>query len=303
MKITAASEAAHHPGYQSGSRYDDVWSREEGICAFCATRVAGSEQHCGGCGRNLTRRSFSYATASSNHVILWVLTSASGFLYLILILADLIQGNSIGLILIHALLGLLFLAVSAGIYLRLFWAWAASIPLLLLTLFLNILQVTSVGTSVIVPAQLEEMSQPALAGSFLQSMISLLYFLLLVAQAGALFWAAVFVPSDFSRRSEPAVARLDRNLANAADYFAAGRRHAQHARWANAVLHWQRAAARAPYNWRYQLALAEAYLQLGFFERSADVLQSATKLAGDAGAADVEQLQRLAQQISVSSRH
>jgi hypothetical protein len=303
MKITDAGAAAHQPGFQSGSRYDDVWSREEEICPYCAIPVAGGGQRCAGCGKELMRRNFAYATASNHHVILWVLTSASGFLYLILVLADLVQGNGIGLILIHVLLGLLFLGLSAGIYLRQFWAWAASIPLLLLALFLNFLQVTSVGTSVIVPAQLEEMSQPALAGSFLQSIISLLYSLLLVAQAGALFWATVFVPSDFSRRSEPAVARLDRNLANAADYFAAGRRHAQHERWANAVLHWQRAAAQAPTNWHYQLALSEAYLQLGFFERSADVLQSATKLAGDAGAAQVERLQhRLNQQIGASNR-
>jgi tetratricopeptide (TPR) repeat protein len=301
MTLGASGGPVSHPGYHVGSRYDDVWAYEAEICAFCAAPYQPAAPRCAGCGRNLVQSSFAYATASTHQVILWVLTASSGFLYLLLILADVIQGNGIGLILIHLLLGLLFLLLTAGIYARQLWAWAASIPLLMVTLFLNFLQVIGVDTTVLLPERLEAMTGPALASSFLQSVISLLYFLLLVAQAGALLWAAVFVAADFTRRSEPTLARLDRHLVNAVDYFTAGRRHAQDGRWASAILHWQRAAAQEPANWRYQLALAEAYAQLGFTSRSADVLQSASALAGSAGAAGIEQLRRrLAQQPAAS---
>lgn len=301
MAVDASGGPLTQPGYQIGSRYDDVWAHDEEMCAFCAAPYQPAAPRCPGCGRNLLQTRFAYATASSHSVILWVLTASSGFLYLILILADVIQGNGTGLILIHLLLGILFLTLTAGIYARQFWAWAASIPLLMVALFLNLLNVIGVDTTVLVPGRLEEMAGPVLASSFLQSVISLLYFLLLVAQAGALLWAAVFVAADFSRRSEPALARLDRHLVNAFDYFTAARRHAQEGRWASAILHWQRAAAQEPANWRYQLALAEAYAQLGFTSRSNDVLQSASALAGSAGAAEVAQVRRrLAQQTDAS---
>lgn len=169
-------------GYQAVSRYDDVWAKEAEICAFCAAPYNPDASRCSGCGRNLLRSRFTYASASTNQVVLWVLIASSGFLYLMLILADVIQGNG-------------------------------------------------------------------------------------------------------------------------ADYFMAGRRHAQDGRWASAILHWQRAAAKEPANWRFQLALAEAYGLLGFTSRSADVLQSASALAGRAGAAEIEQLRRrLAQQTAASDR-
>lgn len=51
-------------------------------------------------------------------------------------------------------------------------------------------------------------------------------------------------------------------------------------------------SAHAPANWRYLLALAEGYAELGFFERSLDVLQSAAAAATGVAAGDVEQLRR-----------
>ena len=45
--------------------------------------------------------------------------------------------------------------------------------------------------------------------------------------------------------------------------------------WATAILHWRRAAANDPARAYYQRALGEAYAQLGYYERSSDVLESA----------------------------
>jgi hypothetical protein len=299
MTTPAAGSLPPPPAYQDASRYDDVWARDDDICAYCGTAVGGSGARCAGCGRRLERRGFLYDAPSTNLVILWVLVAASGFLYLILVLGDLIQGSGLGLILVHAILGLIFLVLSAAIYLREFWAWAASIPILLVTLFLSSLRVIGVDTTVNVITRLEEASHATLSSSFLQSLVVLLYGLLLVAQGGALLAAVFLVAPDFSRRGTPLLARLDHGLVNAADYFLVGRRYAKRGLWATAILHWQRAAAQAPHNWRYQLALAEGYAHLGFFERSADVLQSAEACAPGHAKLDVKRFrQRLAQQVA-----
>ena len=301
MDLPAAGPSPSSPGYQASSRYDDVWAREDDICAYCGAPVASARSRCDGCGRRLERRGFLYDSPSTNLVILWVLTAASGFLYLILVLGDVIQDSDLGLILVHALLGLIFLVLSAAIYLREFWAWAASIPILLITLFLSFLRVIGVDTTVNLITRLEEASQATLGGSFLQSLIVVLYGLLLIAQGGALLAAIFLVAPDFSRRATPLLARLDRGLVNAADYFSVGRRYAKRGMWATAILHWQRAAAQAPHNWRYLLALAEGYARLGFFERSVDVLQSAEACAPRHAKLDVKRFrQRLAQQVAGS---
>ena len=174
-----------------------------------------------------------YAHESTSQVTLWVLTLATGFLYVILLLADLIQENGLPILVLHAFLGLVFFGLSVGLYMRFFWAWAASIPLLMVTLFLGLLEL---------------MVQPVVTSALLQSLISVNYLLLLVAQAGALLVAIIFAGPDFSRSQERMVARLERGLVNAHDYYVAGRRYAAQGMWAKAVLHWQRAAAQAPTN-------------------------------------------------------
>ncbi|MDT8304475.1 MAG: hypothetical protein RRC07_00955 [Anaerolineae bacterium] len=285
------------PGYRAESRYDDVWAGDEVICAFCAAPVIPARVRCSGCDQKLRRATFRYAQPSSNVIVLWVLVAASGFLYLILVLGDLLQGSGLPLATVHVFVGLVFLTLSAGIYLRQFWAWAASIPILLLTLLLSLLQVIGVDASVLLPQRLEDVSVATLNTAFLQSLISLLYTLLLVAQGGALVWALLIGGPDFARDPVQIVARLERGLVNAADYYTVGRRYAQQGMWATAVLHWQRAAALAPHSGRYLLVLAEGYARLGFFERSADVLQSiGTRATGDVASGAERLRQRLAHQ-------
>jgi hypothetical protein len=278
------------------SRYDDVWARDQDICAYCAALLPEDAQRCPGCGRRLLLSHYLYAEESTNQVTLWVLVAATGFLYLTLLLADLLQRNSLPIMALHAFLGLLFLGLSAGLYLRYFWAWAASIPLLMVTLFLGLLRLLGIDTTVLLPAQLEQLAPPVVSSAVLQTVISAAYTLLLVAQAGALLSAIIFAGPDFSRTQQRLVARLERRLANAMDYYVAGRRYARQGMWATAVLHWQRAAAQAPTNWRFLLALAEGYAELGFFERSLDVLQSASAVATGSAVEDVKELRRLIEQ-------
>ena len=225
--------AVSPPGFRATSRFDDVWAREQDICPFCASPVDGAMESCAGCRRRLVHSRYRYAHESTSQVTLWVLTLATGFLYVILLLADLIQENGLPILVLHAFLGLVFFGLSVGLYMRFFWAWAASIPLLMVTLFLGLLEL---------------MVQPVVTSALLQSLISVNYLLLLVAQAGALLVAIIFAGPDFSRRQERMVARLERGLVNANDYYVAGRRYVAQGMWATAVLHWQRAAAQAPTN-------------------------------------------------------
>lgn len=278
------------PEFRATSRYDDVWAREEDVCPFCASPVDQETQSCAVCGRRLVQRSYLYARESSSQVTLWILTLSTSFLYFVLLLADLIQGNGLAALALHAFLGLVYFGLSLALYRRLFWAWATTIPLLMVTLFLGLLRVLGIDMTVLLPDRLEQMAQPVVTGALLQTLISAAYVLLLVAQAGALLVATIFAGPDFSRRQVRLAARLERGLVNANDYYVAGRRYAAQEMWATAVLHWQRAAAHAPANWRYLLALAEGYAELGFFERSLDVLQSAAAAATGVAADDVEQL-------------
>jgi tetratricopeptide (TPR) repeat protein len=51
--------------------------------------------------------------------------------------------------------------------------------------------------------------------------------------------------------------------------------------WANAVLHFRRAAALEPTQTYYLSALGNGYARLGYYQRSLDVLESAYQLAND----------------------
>ena len=294
--------AVSPPGFRATSRFDDVWAREQDICPYCASPVDGATESCAGCGRRLVHSRYRYARESTSQVTLWVLTLASGFLYVILLLADLIQENGLPILVLHAFLGLVFFGLSAGLYMRFFWAWAASIPLLMVTLFLGLLRVIGIDTTVFLPDRLELMVQPVVTSALLQSLISVIYLLLLVAQAGALLVAIIFAGPDFSRRQERMVARLERGLVNANDYYVAGRRYVAQGMWATAVLHWQRAAAQAPTNWHVLRALGEGYAELGFFERSLDVLQSAAAVSTDDAKDGVERLRDAVMQRRLESR-
>src|SRR5690606_21957721 len=117
--------AVSPPGFRATSRFDDVWAREQDICPFCASPVDGAMESCAGCRRRLVHSRYRYAHESTGQVTLWVLTLATGFLYVILLLADLIQENGLPILVLHAFLGLVFFGLSVGLYMRFFWAWAA----------------------------------------------------------------------------------------------------------------------------------------------------------------------------------
>ncbi|KPK11376.1 MAG: hypothetical protein AMJ56_06395 [Anaerolineae bacterium SG8_19] len=94
----------------------------------------------------------------------------------------------------------------------------------------------------------------------------------------ALFFGIFRVGPDFERVKVRQIARVDRGLDDATQLYAAGIEYARQKKWANAILQYQKAVALAPTQFYYQRALGQAYAQLGYYQRSLDVLESAHRM-------------------------
>lgn len=279
-------------------RFDDVWNHESDICAYCASEVATTDQTCLGCNRPLLFRHYTYPKASSHLHILWVMLAGVGQLFLINVLADVATQAGWPQMILHAFLCLVFLGLAVGVYYRQFWAYATTIVVVLVLLFLISLGVLTLVEQIMpVPANPVEamISEPLAKG-----LADLLRWLQVGALGLSLVWSVFLVGPDFERVQDRRLARLNRGLAEAADFDLAARELARKGLWASAVLHWQRAAVRAPYSGRYLERLAGAYAQLGFVERSQDALTSARKLAPDAAAQ--ERIDRTAAKIETMQK-
>jgi len=86
---------------------------------------------------------------------------------------------------------------------------------------------------------------------------------------------------DFERIDPRLVATTPNGLQSASSYHVAAKQAAKQEQWATAVLNWQRAAAKAPGSWQFQRQLGIAYARLGFYQRSADILQNALPITPD----------------------
>ncbi len=265
----------------SHSSFDDVWSRETAVCAYCAAEIEDETTQCPACRRSLMQKQFRYPKPSTNLHVLWVLLAGLGQLFLIQgIYAMIIERVLFGAIL-AGLLTLLFLGLAAGVYYRQTWAHLAAIAataLVLLAALVNALlpvDLSALDTQLsgIDPSMADFLGSFARdAGGFIRS--------LQLGAAGLAFVYAIFVSApDFDRVKEQLAARLDKGLQYGSDYHAAARKHARAGRMATAVLHWQRAAAKEPHQTLYLRHLGLAYAQLGFFERSLDTLNSALQFS------------------------
>ena len=267
---------------EKDSHFDDVWNRNTDICAYCAGEVGVDDEKCPRCKRNLTFWRYRYPKASSNLHIFWVMLAGLAQLFFIDVLADVATEAGWPQIILHAFLALVFVGLMAGVYYRQFWAYVTTIVVVLVLLFLIFLGVLTLIEQVLpAPANpVEAMISEPLA----QGLANLLRWLQMGALGLSLAWALFLVGPDFERVWARRLARVNRGLAEAADFDLAARQLARKGLWASAVLHWQRAAVKAPYSARYLERLAGAYARLGFRERSLDALASARKVAPDAAA-------------------
>jgi hypothetical protein len=268
--------------YRSTSAYDDVWSKNVELCAFCAQEIAYNQNRCPRCGRNLIAKYYRYAQPSSNLHILWVLLTGLGLIFLGRVVFDLLVERNVAPAVLYTILAFVLFGLAAGVYLRYFWAYLAAVFLLLAILFISLvtlfmpINLAALGLGAFDPA-ISNVAEPLVGG-----MGEILRQAQLVTVILALFYAIFKAMPDFEQVRLRRIAVVSKGLTVAGDYHLAAKRLAQAGMWASAVLNWQRAAAREPHQVIYQRYLGQAYAELGFYERSLDVLQSAHNLSTNA---------------------
>lgn len=262
-------------GFSQTSAYHDVWEREDEICAYCAHLLADTDKKCPGCGHNLIQQSYRYEKPETSLHLLWVLLAGLSQLYLLQAIYNILVTRNIWSPLLPLLMMGVFLVLMAGVYFRQYWAFMATILLLILLLALGLI-------GFLMPAALSPVAMlqtdpifdnvvnPAI--NFLGTILRGFQFIaMILALAIAVFKTA----PDFEREEKRVIASVKKGLQSTGSYHAAARHAAKEGQWATAVLHWQRAAALAPGNWQFQRQLGIAYARLGFYQRSADILQTA----------------------------
>ena len=289
-------------GYAPETKYDDVWSREDEICAYCAAQLTKEDQQCPQCKRKVIVNRLRFKTPSINWVIFWVLLFGISLISLIQVFVSIVLLGNILLAVFNGFLIVVFASLGIGAYFRQGWAYTASIIVLILMLAVAIIQFLLPPA---ITSRLLTGFDESIAGfiSGASSGISgLIRTFQLAAVAGALFLAIFLVPSDFAREPVRQIAIIGRRMSTGPDFHTTAKEAARVGMWATAVLHWQRAAAIEPTNLIYQRYLGQAYAQLGFYQRSLDVLQSARERAAHPDKqAQLEQLIQATKQKMESS--
>ncbi len=279
---TAVQAKAPTTGYQARESYQDIWTREVPMCGYCAQELAPADTRCPTCKKNLMVSSFRYPNASSNLTVLWVLLLGVGQLFVLLVLYNILARHNLYTAVASGLVAVFFVLLAAGVHFRQNWAHLAAIYSLV-ALILGLLLRWAL------PADLEALGLASLDPAIQDFVMPLttglgqtLHVFILAGALLALFYAIFKAGPDFDRVAARQVATLTKGPKTAADFNAAATQLARNGVWATAVLHWQNAAAKAPEHLVYQESLGRAYAQLGFFERSLDVLQGALRRSGSA---------------------
>ncbi len=262
-------------GYAAKTQYDDVWSQDIDICAFCATPVTAEDTQCPTCKNKLIINRFTYPKPSRNLTIFWVLLLGLAQINLLQIIYNIIFISNLIAVVWNGVLLLAFGVLATAVYFRQLWAFTITLYLLAAIFISSILQY-------LIPTELTASLLAAFDPSivnFLSGITdgfgSFLKIFQLATASIALFYAFVRVTPDFERTKMHRFAIIGKRLTYAADYHINAQRAAKEGLWATAVLHWQRAAATEPNQIKYQRHLANAYAQLRFYTRAVDILQSA----------------------------
>lgn len=272
---TETPQPTEQVGYQTADSYDDVWSRQVDICAYCAHEVDFDDRKCPHCNRNLMVKMYQYERVSTTLTAYWVLLFAISQFYLIQGFVDIIALRNLLLAFFSFIMTGVFFAVAIGIYFRKHWAFTISVVLLLMIVVSGLL-------SLLVPIDLSALNLEQYDISitrYVEGVTGFVYVGLrgirLVTAVLALIFAIFKVAGDFEQAHKRQIAVLSKGLSTGTDYHMAARRLAKVGLWASAVLHWQRASALEPARIIYQRDLGKAYAHLGFTQRAKDVLQSA----------------------------
>ena len=246
-------------------QFHDVWARNEELCAFCAEPIIRTQNRCPKCERPLIGKALinsvpgMYYKRLLTWLTVFISLRAIGILLVLAILFSETQLSGIDTanLLVESLVSFVPLIVAAaGIYQRQAWAYW----LLLVVSFIEtgLLALVAFG-----------------AGSFgvlicLSPLLVLsLFILFTIYMAG----------EDFQKMPVRRIAVVSDRLKKPQDLDKMAHKLAKEGKWASAVLHWQRAVGRASGHAPYLLRLGHAYAELGFYERSLDILKSALEAA------------------------
>ncbi|MGB3715009.1 MAG: tetratricopeptide repeat protein [Candidatus Promineifilaceae bacterium] len=265
---------------KSRSDYDDVWERESNICAYCAYEIDFDDNRCPNCRRRLTARTFRYPLSSKELIMFWVLLLAVAEFFLFQAVLEVIVREPFVAVIWHGMLFVLIGILVAGVALRQVWAYPASIVVLLALFTVMLLgfmagKAPEEAIAEFVGDDLVSVLSTDLDYVFLRSLLTVGDVLQFAVVTIALLYGIFKIGPDFERVQTRFIARVDRGLSDAPVYFATGQVYAKRGMWASAILHLRRAAASDPSRAYYQRVLGEAYAQLGYYERSLDVLESA----------------------------
>ena len=283
------------------SKFDDVWTSEADLCAFCAYELDFQDETCPQCQQYLIHKAFRYEKPSRNMYVLFVFILAQAQLFLAQAIYEIVQRDSLisSYVILPTLFAVVFFVAAVGIYQRRVWAYYTALAL---TIFILV----AVVTSIIVPVDLTALQLPvrdpaveSLLDSF-GNLISTMIRLFQIALALLAFLYVLWVAPDFVRDEKRLTAVLSKGLRLPSDYNVKAREFSKKGMWATAVLHWQHAAGKEPHSITYQRHLGLAYAQLGFYERSLDILQSAFNLSTHP--AKQQELQKLIQTVEKMQR-
>lgn len=267
--------------YAAYSSFDDIWTHADqlDLCPYCAAVLTPQHKRCPTCQRNLINKFYRYDKPTPNFHVYWVLVMGLGQLMLIQAIIDVILQAPWSTVVLHGFITPISFVLTFFLNRRHFWAYAGSLILLfsagliimgepfLTDMLTNVFGLASTGTPV------DGLYQG------LSVFITGAVRILAIADIGlALFYGVFIVAPDFARDQVRLVAGVSRESNSGQGAFLAGERYAKSGMWASAVLNLRRATAQEPTRLLYHLTLARAYGELNFFERSLDVLQSASKM-------------------------
>lgn len=261
--------------YTDRSTFDDVWSRETDICAYCAQEVQPDDKKCPRCQRKLAIWQYRYEKPSTSLHIYWVLVVGLGQLFLIQSFYDVvIQRDLLRSILSISLMSVCFV-LAAGIYFRQLWAHFLTMGFLVGFLFMQLITWLVPFSLAGVPLQGIDPTISNVVGGLFDGFGGFLRIFQMVAAILAFVYAVMVVMPDFERVTLRRLAWVSKRAKLASDYHLLAKEFASADMWATAVLHWQYAVSREPTQPTYMLYLGRAYEHLGFAERSRDILQTA----------------------------
>jgi tetratricopeptide (TPR) repeat protein len=261
--------------YTDSSRFDDVWAGEADLCAYCAQELRPHQEKCPRCQRKLTTWQYRYEKPSTNLHIYWVLIVGLGQLFLIQSFYDIdIQRELLRSILSISLMVICF-GLAAGIYWRQLWSHFLTMAFLVGFLFMQLITWLVPFSLDGVPLQGIDPTISNVVGGLFAGFGNFLRLFQMTAAILAFIYAVMVATPDFERVPLRRVAWVSKRAKFAGDYHMLAKQFARNDMWATAVLHWQYAVSRAPNQAVYMLHLGRAYQQLGFTERSRDMLQTA----------------------------